>query len=86
MPDRKEPEKSAEIGKAYRSDRKDRPRHLLDSDEQRQIERLRSSVLEAVMAGEDQRALDILKDTGYGPDSREYKAVIAALHPTSKKK
>jgi len=86
MPDKKEPEKSAEIRKAYRSDRKDRPRHLVDSDEQRQIERLRSSVVEAVMAGEGQKALDILKDMGYGPDSRENKAVIAALYPASKKK
>ena len=86
MVDKKEPEKNAQVRKAYRSDRKDRPSHLLDSDEQRQIERLRSSVVEAVMAGEGQKALDILRDMGYGPDSREYKAVIAALYPTSKKK
>jgi len=86
MPDKREPEKNAEIRKAYRSDRKDRPRHLLDRDEQRQIERLRKSVVEAVMAGEDQKAIDILKEMGYGPDSREYKAVIAALYPTSRKK
>jgi len=86
MPDKKEPEKDAQIRKTYRSDRKDRPRHLLDSDEQRQIERLRNSVVEAVMAGEGQKALDILKEMGYGPDSREYKAVIAALYPTLKKK
>ena len=86
MVDKKEPEKNAQVRKAYRSDRKDRPGHLLDSDEQRQIERLRSSVVEAVMAGEGQKALDILRDMGYGPDSREYKAVIAALYPASKKK
>jgi len=86
MADKKEPQKSAEISKAYRSDRKDRPGHLLDSDEQRQIERLRNSVVEAVMAGEGQKALAILKDMGYGPDSLEYKAVIAALYPASKKK
>ena len=52
MPDKKEPEKNSEIRKAYRSDRKDRPRHLLDSDEQRQVESLRNGVIEAVMAGE----------------------------------
>ncbi len=86
MPDKKEPEKNGEIRKAYRSDRKDRPRHLRDSDEQRQIERLRRSVIEAVISGEGQKALEILKEMGYGPDSREYKAVIAALYPIPKKK
>ena len=86
MPEKKEPGKNSEIRKAYRSDRKDRPRHLLDSHEQRQVERLRNSVVEAVMAGEGRKALDILKEMGYGPDSQEYKAVITALYPTTKKK
>jgi hypothetical protein len=84
--DKRESEKSAEIRKAYRSDRKDRPAHLIDSDEQRQVERLRHRVVEAVMAGEGQKALDILKEMGFGPDSLEYKAIIAALYPASKKK
>ena len=78
--------KNAEIRKAYRSDRKDRPTHLLDTDEQRQVERLRRSVVEAVMAGEGQKALDILQEIGCGVDSPEYRAVIALLCPASKKK
>jgi hypothetical protein len=86
MTDKKESGKNAEIRKAYRSDRKDRPAHLLDADEQRQVERLRRSVVEAVMAGEGQRALDTLKEIGCGVDSPEYKAVIALLYPASKKK
>jgi len=86
MTEEKESAKNQEIRKAYKSDRKDRPRHLLDRDEQRQVERLRRGVIEAVMAGEGQKALDILKEMGYGPDSPEYRAVIALLYPPSGKK
>jgi hypothetical protein len=78
--------KNAEIRKAYRSDRNDRPTHLLDTEGQRQVERLRRSVVEAVMAGEGQKALDILQEIGCGVDSPEYRAVIALLSPASKKK
>ena len=86
MADLKKPDKDAELRKAYRSDRKDRPSHLLDPDEQRQIERLRSRVVEAVMSGEGERALDILKEMGYSSDSPEYQAVIALLYPGAKKR
>jgi hypothetical protein len=43
-------------------------------------------VVEAVMAGEGQKALDILQEIGCGVDSPEYRAVIALLSPASKKK
>jgi len=78
--------KDAEIRKAYRLDRKDRPAHRIGTDEQEQIERLRRSVVQAVTAGEGQKALDILKKMGCGPDSPEYKAVIALLYPAARKK
>ena len=78
--------KDSEISKAYRSDRKQRARHLIDEDEQRQIETLRRSVLEAVQAGEGQKALDILKQMGFEPDSDEYRTVIALLYPPGKRR
>ncbi|MGB8888209.1 MAG: hypothetical protein WCC87_15860 [Candidatus Korobacteraceae bacterium] len=79
-------EKNAQIDKDYRADRRQRPPHLIDLDEQKQIEKLRRGVVEAVKAGEGQKALDILKQLGYGKDSTEYKTVIALLYPPSRKK
>ena len=79
-------EQNADIKKVYRADSKQRAPHLNDRDEQKQIEKLRRSVAAAVKAGEGQKALDILKQMGYGHDTVEYKAVIALLYPPSRRK
>jgi hypothetical protein len=86
---KKEPdasEQNADIKKVYKADRRQRAPHLIDLEEQNQIEKLRRSVVEAVKSGEGQKALDILKQMGYGPGAAEYKAVIALLYPPSRKK
>jgi len=80
------PRKSDEIKKVYKADRKQRPAHLIDEEEQQQIEVLRRKVVEAVQAGEVQKALDYLKQMGRGPGSREYQAVIALLYPPGRKR
>lgn len=78
--------KDVDIRKAYKADRKTRPSHLIDEEEQRQSEDLRRRVVEAVRAGEGQKALDYLRQMGYGPDSPEYQTVIALLYPPGKKR
>jgi len=79
-------ERDAEIKKAYKADRKLRPAHLIDAEEQKQVEQMRKEVVTAVQAGDAQTALDKLKERGYGPDSREYRAVIALLYPPGRRK
>ena len=78
--------KNADIRKAYKEDRKQRPAHLIDIWEQRQKEKMQKEVVTAVQAGDAQTALDRLKELGYGPDSREYKAIIALLYPSGGKR
>ena len=79
-------QQDADIKKVYRADRKTRPSHLIDEDRQRQIERFQRAVVAAVEAGEEQKALDYLKEMGYGPESPEYRAVIALLYSPGKKR
>lgn len=79
-------EQNADIKKVYKADRKTRPAHLIDEDRQRQIERFQRAVVAAVEAREEQKALDYLKQMGYGPESPEYRAVIALLYPLGKKR
>jgi len=78
--------KDDEIKKVYKSDRGQRPAHLIDEDRQRQIERFQRAVVAAVEAGEKQKALDYLKQMGYAPESPEYQTVIALLYPPGKKR
>lgn len=89
MTKKTEPEdegRDKQIREAYKSDRKQRAPHLIEVEEQRQIEKMRREVVLAVQAGDPQVALDRLKELGYGPDSREYKTVISLLHPPGKKR
>lgn len=79
-------ESNADIRKAYKADRKACPAHLIDEDRQRQIERFQRAVVAAVQAGEEKKALDYLKQMGYGPESPEYQTVIALLYPPGKKR
>ncbi len=78
--------KNADIRKIYKADRKQRPAHLIDEDRQRQIEKFQRAVVAAVQAGEEQKALDYLRQMGYGPESPEYQSVIALLYPLGKKR
>jgi hypothetical protein len=82
--DSEESAKDAEISQVYRSDRKQRPPHLIEEDEQKQIALFRQKLIEAIQRGEGQLALDILKEMGYAAETPEYKRVIALLYPKKK--